>query len=992
MKLSEQKTETLLVVDDNQANLDLLLQLLSDYDVVPAPSGREALNILNEEDVDLVLLDIIMPDMDGYQVCRAMQASSRTRDIPVIFTTALDDGAKDYVTKPIKPRELRARIDTHLTLADQLQRLSRQNQSLLETERALQESRARYHLAMEAAQYGLWDWNISTGEVYYSPGWLRIIGLNKIKAAYETWEQRMHPDDLPHILKSLWMHLDGETDKWQAEHRLLRADGTWVWVLGRGRVVYRDQDGQPKRMVGTMVNIHERKRTEAIIQLRQKLAELVHGSDEEQLLRLALDTLENLTDSKIGFFHLIEQDNEQLSLQVWSSNTEKQNCPGEAGEGHHTLNAAGIWADCVREGKALTHNDYAALHRGNALPGKHIPLQRQITIPIFRRERIVAVLGVANKHIDYDERDQEIAQSIADLAYDFLERKLAEKRIEYLAFNDALTGLPNRQLLSDRLNHALSKLRRTEQILAVCYLDLDGFKPVNDTYGHATGDTLLVQLSRRLEACLREGDTLARIGGDEFVILLDNLPSMGFGQRIIQRILDAISEAFHLQGHAIRISGSIGVTFSPMDPGDADRLLRHADKAMYRAKENGRSRYFIHDSADSPPALLRPAENKAIEQALMRRQMRLFYQPRINLGNGQVQSFEALVRWRHPSEGLLPAARILSRISDHELFFSFSSWCLKAALDQLNHWRSAGKPMAISVNMNPRVLQLKRFPGFLKGLLSDYPPEVAGKLELEITETDSIEDPRQLADTMARCRQLGVRFLLDSVGSRNVSLSLCHALPIDSLKIAPEYIRHMLDREKDLDVVEGILRLAYGLQLPVIAVGVESVEVGMMLLQLGCTQAQGHGIGKPMPAESVSAWLAEWRKAEAWQRLHSDVGRLHEQFDLNVSLFSHRHWLDQVSQFINTGKDDHLPSLDQHHCQFDRWYRGIGLVRYGQHPHYPRIPGLHNAVHEKARDLVRLARDGDWTEARAGLVELMESGAELIEVLQELGKESSAHY
>jgi len=992
----EPTSATILVVDDDASTIDLVLKTLGDYDLIPATSGADALRVLESHAVDLILLDIMMPDMDGYQVCDRLKAAPRTHDIPVIFLTACDDeasieraydiGGYDYVTKPLRPRELQARVQTQLTLYHQFQRLSQQNRDLIETQRALQKSQQRYHLAMEASRDGLWDWDVGNGEVYYSPGWSHILGLAPVDNVFGSWEARIHPEDKPTVLDSLEAHLAGQTELWREDHRLRDKDDNWTWVSGRGRVVQRDSHKRALRMVGTMTDITERKLGEELSALRQRMADLVYGESLEQLMRHALDTAEHLTDSKIGFFHFVEDDEESISLQVWSTRTLNDMCFAEGNGLHYPVSQAGVWVDCIHQRRVVIHNDYAALPHKKGLPEGHAEVQRELTVPVLRNQRIVAVMGVGNKPRDYNDRDQKIVERVADMAMDFVDRQQAEERMQFMAFNDVLTGLPNRELLTDRLRQAMSLIHRSDLLLAVCYLDLDGFKPVNDRHGHATGDRLLYELGQRLNASLREGDTLARMGGDEFVVLLNNLQSVYDGEVIVHRLLESIRQPFEIEGNRLAISGSIGVTLYPMDESDGDTLLRHADHAMYQVKQTGKSGYRLFDPVQDQKIRQRRAALNRLQSAMETGELVLYFQPRVDLSECNVVSAEALLRWRDPERGLLPPGDFLPLVSGQALEIQLGEWVLRQALEQHMRWRAQGIELAVSINVSPRQIQQPGFIPSLRHILAHYPADVPGQLELELLETSEVADIADLTEVMRQCAGLGLTFSLDDFGTGYSSLSHFHRLPIDVLKIDQNFVKNMLDKDYDLDIVEGVLRLAYGLKRPVVAEGVESVEIGLMLLQLGCRYAQGFGIARPMPAEDMPGWLTDWRRDNIWHRLRAESADMPHTVnsDLNVSIFSHRHWLAGVIRFIETGNPGMLPPLDASHCQFDRWYRGIGLIRYGKHPGYPFIPPKHGALHELANELVALVKDDAGDQARARIGELKAASEELIGMLLKL--------
>ena len=457
-------------------------------------------------------------------------------------------------------------------------------------------------------------------------------------------------------------------------------------------------------------------------------------------------------------------------------------------------------------------------------------------------------------------------QCILSISRDISERKQAEQQIQFMAFNDVLTRLPNRQLFADRLQQAIALARRNKKLLAICYLDLDGFKSVNDHYGHQAGDELLVQLAERLPRELREHDTLARLGGDEFVILLNDLSSILNGEEILARLLQNIAQPYEVGGHRVHISASIGVTFFPNDESDPDTLLRHADQAMYMAKDNGKNTFRLYDPIQDQKAhTLRKALDE-FEEALHQSQLVLHYQPRIDLRSGELAGVEALVRWQHPENGLIYPDQFLPLIENSPIEIALDEWVLKAALNQHMAWRKQGLIVPVSVNITSQHIQQSAFPEFLAKQLAAFSEPLASQLELEVLETSAIGDTIHVAQIMNACTKLGVKFSLDDFGTGYSSLTYFHHLPISVLKIDQRFVRDMILDPRDRDIVEGVLQLAKALNRPVVAEGVENIEIGTMLTSLGCQFAQGYGIARPMLADSLPAWSRQWRNEHIWHR------------------------------------------------------------------------------------------------------------------------------
>lgn len=541
---------------------------------------------------------------------------------------------------------------------------------------------------------------------------------------------------------------------------------------------------------------------------------------------------------------------------------------------------------------------------------------------------------------------------------DITERRENRARVEHMAYHDVLTGLPNRELLADRLRQACRAARRTGSNLGVAYVDIDGFKPVNDQYGHDVGDELLIQLAGRMLEQLRDGDTVARLGGDEFVVLLNGVQGAFSAEEAIERLLQVLSEPLNVGGRRVQVTASIGMTLFPEDDVDADTLLRHADQAMYRAKEEGKGVIRLFDPVEQQRVSRRREQLLAVENALQSEELCLFFQPRIDLRSGRVVGAEALVRWQHPKRGLLPPSEILPPIQGTPLEIALDEWVLQHALDQHMRLRERGLQLPVSVNISPQSIQRASFTGFLDRLLSRYPPDVAEQLEIEILETAAIGNTEKVAETMDACAELGVRFSLDDFGTGYSSLTYFHRLPIGILKIDQHFVRNLLSDAQDHDIVEGVLLLAKALGRPVVAEGVESIEIALLLYQLGCQYAQGYGIARPMPAEDLAFWVANWEQGSFCDDLREFSDGPLDDYDLKTALFAHERWMQRLRRYVDSGCSIEPPAVDALHCKFGAWCEGVGRQRFAERPFFHRVLHAHAAVHRAAQELLKAAREG----------------------------------
>jgi diguanylate cyclase (GGDEF)-like protein len=440
-----------------------------------------------------------------------------------------------------------------------------------------------------------------------------------------------------------------------------------------------------------------------------------------------------------------------------------------------------------------------------------------------------------------------------------------QHQLEHIAHYDALTNLPNRVLLADRLQQAIVQAHRRNNQLAVAYLDLDGFKSINDQHGHKVGDQVLIAVAARMRQALREGDTLSRLGGDEFVAVLSDLDDVAASLPLLTRLLAAAAQVVQFEGLELHVTASIGVTFYPqVDEIDADQLMRQADQAMYQAKLAGKNRYQIFDATHDIHLREFHESLEGIRYAFDRNEFVLHYQPKVNMRTGQVVGAEALIRWQHPSRGLLEPSKFLPVIENHPLAIAVGEWVIETALTQMDRWDAEGLQLPVSVNIGARQLQQANFVDRLRSLLADHPNMRYGNLTLEVLETSALEDIALVSQVIESCNQIGVQFALDDFGTGYSSLTYLKRLRVSMLKIDQSFVRDMLEDPDDLAILQGVIGLAAAFKRDVIAEGVETVEHGTLLLQLGCELAQGYGIARPMPATEMPNWAANWIPDSAW--------------------------------------------------------------------------------------------------------------------------------
>lgn len=775
----------------------------------------------------------------------------------------------------------------------------------------LQESEARYRSVVDSIkevifqtdEHGLWT--------FLNPAWTDITGYPVAETLGNHLLDYLDPADSQRWRDMFRPLLERSQEFCRHELRCMHRDGgaRWLELIARLTV---DSHGR-KGISGTLVDISRRKDAEEKV----RLAVSVFTHAREAIMVTATDgTILNVNDAFLRITgyerHEVEGNNPRM-LQSGRHGKEFYVAMWQQ------LSSQGYW-----EGEVWNRRK-----NGEVYP-------ELLTIS--------AVRDAGGNTLNY-----------VSLFSDISVQKTHEQQLEHIAHYDALTGLPNRLLLADRMGQALARARRHGTRVAIACLDLDGFKQVNDRYGHATGDRLLVALAGRMQQVIRECDTIARLGGDEFVAVFNDLPDNADYQTQVTRLLGAVAESVQLGTHAVHVTACAGVTLFPQpEEVDADQLLRQADQAMYQAKLAGRNRYSVFDTALDRSVKGRNELLEEIRLGLQRDEFELFYQPVVNLRSGAVPFAEALLRWRHPVRGLLAPGQFLPQIEDHPLIVEIGNWTLEAALDRIDTWRAAGVEIGISVNVGARQLQQPDFVPQLQERLAAHPEVRPGQLKLEVLETSALDDIGHVTHVIAACGDIGVPFALDDFGTGYSSLLYLKRLPAQQIKIDQGFVRDMLDDPEDLAILEGILGLATAFRRDTVAEGVETLEHAQLLLRLGCTHAQGYGIARPMPADQLPAWLQAWRSPPHWKDC---VPLERDDLPLLYASVEHRAWMRVLEARI-AGHSEATPELDHHRCRFGMWLRGEGLQRYGDRPLYAALAATHEAIHDLAAELIAQSGSG----------------------------------
>lgn len=529
------------------------------------------------------------------------------------------------------------------------------------------------------------------------------------------------------------------------------------------------------------------------------------------------------------------------------------------------------------------------------------------------------------------------------------------------ALHDPLTGLPNRLLFSERIHNALAE-EVPYRILAIVMIDLDNFKLINEMHGHEAGDKVLLEVARQLNEATRDSDIVARLGGDEFAILLNELTGEESCHQTLERLRVSLSNPYMIDGLKLHLSASIGATLFPADNADADGLLRHADEAMYLAKHSGKNRYVIFDTSAATKRSSLQQKLASIRTALENKEFSLYYQPQVDMQAGSIIGVEALIRWQSGEHGLILPKDFMPLVENSELAIPIGRYVLQTAVSQLAEWRKLGLNWRMGINVSPRHLEHPNFIDDIQSALSNYPEVPAEMIELEIVESAALEDIEKVIKIMQAVREIGVHFALDDFGTGHASLTYLRRLHARTLKIDQSFVRDMLDDPSDLVMVEGITSLAHTFDREVLAEGVENLQLGALLIQIGCCQAQGYAIADAMPPDDIVNWAKQWQPDITWQQVAQRRWR-RDDLPLLFAALAHRIWVNNMQAFVD-GRSSTIPEIDHQKCRFGNWQYGLGFRRYGEYPEFTAIVPIHNEVHKTGRLIIKHIEANNLEEAQ----------------------------
>lgn len=721
----------------------------------------------------------------------------------------------------------------------------------------LQASEASLAEAQRIARLGNWSLQWASGAMSWSDETTRILGLDQAGAGgtREAFLEKIASPDLERFEAVLLEAVQsGRDQELECRTRGRESMAGWVHLIIRPGV-----QGGEAVLQGTIRDITERKQAAIRLDLEHRVTQLVVANQEHAVfLESVLEALCSGLELPCGLY--------------WSC----------ADQGTH-LEVASVWCQdqpAVWEFAALSRKQ--ALLKGADLPGQawsagemvflrelrsaacfgragaaaEAGLRGALAIPVLAGDRVAGVLELlAGQAIEPDSGLRQLFGAVANQIGQFLQRKHAEESLRFIAAHDSLTELPNRSMFNDRLRQAFSQASRYQRGLVVFFIDIDRFKLLNDTLGHGAGDRMLLACAKRLCECVRESDIVARLGGDEFVIMVENFALPREAITVAQKILASLARPFVIDGRELLITASIGIATYPDDGTDAETLLKNADIAMYRAKEQGRNNYQFYSAQMNKHTFERLVMETSLRRAVERGEFLLHYQPKQSLKTGAITGLEALVRWNHPDWGMVSPVQFIPLAEETGLISQIGDWVLRTACAQSQQWRARGlPPLRIAVNLSARQFSRDSLVKDIADIMQDsgLSPDW---LELEITESLVMQSPEHAAQTLHRLKAMGITLAIDDFGTGYSSLAYLKRFPIDSIKIDRSFVKDIPHDADDMAITRGVIALGHSLRLQVVAEGVETPEQQQFLRANGCDELQGYVFSQPLSAQDATRLL-----------------------------------------------------------------------------------------------------------------------------------------
>ncbi len=823
---------SVMVVDDQPANLKLLEDMLKNqgYAIRSFPRGQLALASAAQSPPDLMLLDINMPQMNGFEVCERLKADRRLAEIPVIFLSALTEtedkikafrsGGVDYVTKPFQIAEVLARVQTHLELRRLQRILERHSDHLEATVRSrtteLVDANAQLKLLAEALK-------VSPNAIAITDATGSLVWTNPAFSALSGYSAEEVIGKNRRLLNS------GQQDENFYQQMWTTILSGKVW---QGEIVNRRKDGSnsTEEMIIAPVALAPSCITH-FVTINQDISQ--RKRSEEELRRAEEKYRVIFEDAVVGIFRIAPQ-----------------GCLLDVNRAFARMHGYGSAADLLSDSSTMPHQIFVEVAQMNAwaeaLDSEDVVCGSEVRIACrdhTQKWGLVNLRGVRNSHGDVVFYEGTIE--------DITARKLAQQEVHFLAYYDVLTELPNRTLLRARLDKALAEARRRTDKVALLFLDLDRFKTINDSLGHSFGDLLLQEVARRLQNATREQDTVARVGGDEFVIVLTCANDVGDITATAERVVKSVTDEFVIQGQALKITCSLGISIFPEHGSDTETLIKNADAAMYSAKENGCDNFrFFTDDINARIVERLTLEN-GLRLALEREEFFLVYQPQVSIATSEITGLEALLRWQHPQLGLVSPDRFVRITENTGLIVGIGEWALRTACHQAKKWHDEGiLVVPIAVNISAVQFRQDGFLNLIRTVLIEtgLAPQW---LELEVTESLLLSNADMMFAVLQELKTMGLKLAIDDFGTGYSSLSYLRQFPVDKLKIDRSFIRDVAINPDDAAITGAIIGMARDLNLKVIAEGVENEAQLSFLRAHQCGEFQGYYYSQPLTADQL---------------------------------------------------------------------------------------------------------------------------------------------
>ena len=748
------------------------------------------------------------------------------------------------------------------------QEVEQETASVKERNKLNQIHKERMELALLGTNEGIWDWNILDNSVYFSPRWKEMIGYadDELPNEIPTWADNVHPDDIYKTWEDVYKNVNGETEYYENIHRIKHKNGSWVWVLDRGKTQY-DEDGKAIRMIGTHVDITQEKEEQLRSESKEVDINTASINGLTHLINISSKEIQEQTETIKETNKLNQLLQERMELALEGSKTSVLDWDFS----DNTLYISPSWKEMLGFRDEELENSTSTWFR------RTHPEDKKSVLDLLRKYENKQIKYFENTHrikhkngnwvwvlgrsqILYDENGKRVRMigTHTDItAEKELQLKYSHQAqmIQYQAHHDALTGLPNRVLFADRLEQGIKKAKRNHSGMALFFIDLDKFKNINDSLGHGVGDSVLIAVSKRLEGIIRKEDTLARLSGDEFTIIIEDLAHPEDASVLANKVLSALAEPMYIDDHMLYVAASIGISLYPKDAKDAQFLLKYADTAMYKAKEEGRNNFQFYSSEMTDYALEYMEMKTALRQAIDNEEFVIHYQPQINGVTHRLVGIEALVRWKHPTLGLLYPDKFVPLAEETGMIVKIDQWVMKTAMKQVSEWYEEGlNPGVLAVNLSIKQLESDDFFLKIEKRIKKFHFN-AKWLELEITEGQMMKKPEEVIKKLTQIHNLGIGVSIDDFGTGYSSLSLLKRLPINRLKIDRSFVKDIPKDEEDVAIVKAIIALAGSLNLDLIAEGVENAEQKDFLIENGCVNIQGHYYTQPMQADKMGEML-----------------------------------------------------------------------------------------------------------------------------------------